>query len=122
MENKDKLSEIFNDDTSGILDVKPLNSPAKNEHERLVESYQEILDFYKQNKREPKPGNCVQETSLYYRLDEIRKNGEKMTDYPRLINTGYYKNPGKKKLKASTTFSRATIWDCLKMTRTGCSI
>lgn len=100
MENKDKLSEIFNDDTLGILDVKPLNSPAKNEHERLVESYQEILDFYKQNKREPKPGNCVQETSLYYRLDGIRKNGEKIDRLSSFDKYGLLQKPREKEIKS----------------------
>lgn len=48
-----------------------------NEDDRLVASFQEVLDFYKQNNREPTLGSSIKEASLYYRLSGIRENETK---------------------------------------------
>jgi hypothetical protein len=99
MDNKKDLSDIFDNDPLGLLDVKALNSPAKNETERLIDTYQEISDFYKKNKREPQLGNCVQETSLYYRLDGIRKNSEKIDRLASHDKYGLLQKPREKEIK-----------------------
>lgn len=78
MSDKKSLKDIFNDDPFGLLNVKPSASPAKNEDERLVSSFQEITDFYKKNDREPQLGNGIQEHQLYSRLKGIREDQSKM--------------------------------------------
>ena len=75
--NLDKLLDIFNDDPLGLLDVKPTNS-GKNEEERLVSSFLEIVDFYEKNNREPEQGNGIQEHQLYSRLKSIRESNIKI--------------------------------------------
>ena len=49
--DRDKiLQDIFDSDPLGLLNVKLTNSPARNEDERLVASFQEINDFYEKNR------------------------------------------------------------------------
>jgi hypothetical protein len=99
MDNKKKLLDIFKDDPLGILDVKPSNSSTKNEKDRLEESFQEILDFFKQNKREPQIGNTVQEASLYFRLKAIRENPDKKVLLSKLDKYGLLSKPVEKEIK-----------------------
>ena len=74
MDKDKKLQELLDNDPLGLLNVKPSNSPARNEDERLLASFQEINDFFEQHKREPKPDNGIQEHQLYSRLVSIRNN------------------------------------------------
>jgi len=77
--DKDKiLKNIFEDDPFGLLNVKPTNSPARNEDERLVASFQEINDFYEKNNREPEQGGGIQEHQLFARLKSLRENSAKI--------------------------------------------
>lgn len=78
MDKDKRLKEIFESDPFGLLNIKPSSSPARNEDERLVASFQEINDFYEKNKREPEPGNSIQEHKLYSRLKSMRENENKM--------------------------------------------
>ena len=75
---KKKLQDIFDDDPFGLLNVRPSSSPSRNADERLVASFQEILDFYTQYSKEPKQGGDIQELQLYSRLKGIRENPEKV--------------------------------------------
>ena len=110
MDNKNKLLEIFKDDASGILDVKPASSPARNENERLAGSYQEVVDFYEQNKREPQPGYSVQETSLYFRLKGIRENADKTSILIPQDRHGLLSRPKEKEIKTiDDIFSSDTV-------------
>ncbi|MDN4493094.1 GIY-YIG nuclease family protein [Ureibacillus aquaedulcis] len=78
MENKPKsLEDIFASDELGLLDVKDAPKPI-TEHERLINSFEEIVEFYKENNRLPFEGNSIKERKLYYRLENIRENGEKV--------------------------------------------
>jgi T5orf172 domain len=99
MDDKKKLFDIFKDDSLGILDVRPLSSPAKDERERLRDSYLDILDFYKENKREPLLGNGVQETSLYFRLKGIRENADKKASLSEYDKHGLLLKPVEKEIK-----------------------
>jgi len=72
-----KLQELLDNDPLGLLNIKPSNSPSRNEDERLVASFQEINEFFEQYKREPKPGNGIQEHQLHSRLKSIRANPAK---------------------------------------------
>ena len=73
-----KLQEIFENDPLGLLNIKPSTSPARNEDERLVASFQEINDFYEKNKRAPEQGGGLQEHQLYSRLKSLRENPTKV--------------------------------------------
>ena len=78
---KDKiLDEIFNNDSLGLLKVLPKSSPARNADERLLASFQEIVDFYeKNNNQEPTPNpNNIAEYQLYSRLKNLRESEEKI--------------------------------------------
>lgn len=77
MSDKKSLQDIFNDDPFGLLNIKPPASPARNEDERLVASFQEINEFYDKNKREPEQGGGIQEHQLYSRLNSLRENPAK---------------------------------------------
>jgi len=72
-----KLQELLDNDPLGLLNIKPSNSPSRNEDERLVASFQEINEFFEQYKREPKPGNGIQEHQLHSHLKSIRANPAK---------------------------------------------
>jgi hypothetical protein len=77
--DKDKiLKNIFEDDPLGLLNIKPTTSPARNEDERLVASFQEINDFYEKNNREPEQGGGIQEHQLFARLKSLRENQAKI--------------------------------------------
>lgn len=77
--DKDKLlRELFENDPLGLLNIKPATNPARNEDERLVASFREIVDFYEKHKRLPAQGGGIQEHQLYARLESMRKNPEKV--------------------------------------------
>ncbi len=78
MDKDKKLQEIFKNDPLGLLNIKPSSSPARNEDERLVASFQEINDFYEMNKRAPEQGGGLQEHQLYSRLKSLRDNPTKV--------------------------------------------
>lgn len=77
MDKDKKLQELLDNDPLGLLNIKPSNSPARNEDERLVASFQEINDFIEANNREPKQDSGIQEHQLYSRLKSIRENPTK---------------------------------------------
>jgi len=69
------LDEIFNNDPLGILNIKPKQSSVKTADDRFADSFREIVDFVRQNNREPEPGmNNITESQLYYRLKNIRED------------------------------------------------
>jgi len=78
MDKDKKLQEIFENDPLGLLNIKPSSSPTRNEDERLDASFQEIIDFYEKNNREPEQGGSIQEHQLFSRLKSIRENPAKM--------------------------------------------
>lgn len=75
--NLDKLLEIFGDDPYGLLEVKPKYNN-RNEEDRLVDSFLEIIEFYQINNREPEEGIDIKEHKLYSRLKSIRENNVKI--------------------------------------------
>jgi len=77
METKKTFQDIFEDDPFGLLNVKAPSSTYRNEDERLVSSFQEIVDFFEKNQRVPLADGGIQEHTLYSRLDGIRKNHQK---------------------------------------------
>jgi hypothetical protein len=77
MDKKSILDDIFSNDPFGLLNVKA-TSPSKTEDQRLVQSFEELNQFYIQNNREPQQVNDINERGLYSRLQGIRNNPEKM--------------------------------------------
>jgi hypothetical protein len=78
MDKNSVLDDIFNNDPFDILNVKPKSSGAKTTDERLLNSFQEIIDFVVRHKREPQPNpSNISEYQLYTRLKGIRENPEK---------------------------------------------
>lgn len=76
---KDKLSEIFESDLLGLLAVdEPKATPVSPQDSRLIDSFQEISDFYETNQRCPKLGDDIGEYRLASRLAAIKKDPKKV--------------------------------------------
>ena len=76
--DKKKLSDIFDDDPFGLLNVKPVN-PIRTADDRLIASFEEINSFFEANNKEPGQSGGIQEHQLYARLKGIRENQEKVS-------------------------------------------
>jgi len=79
MDVEKELKLIFENDTLGLLEVKPVNSPITN-NQRLVSSFEEINNFFYENKREPSEISDIIERKLFSRLNEIRKDPFKIKE------------------------------------------
>lgn len=76
---KDKLSEIFESDLLGLLAVdEPKTAPVSPQGSRLIDSFQEISDFYETNQRCPELGDDIGEYRLASRLAAIKKDPKKV--------------------------------------------
>lgn len=76
---KDKLSEIFESDFLGLLAVdEPKAAPVSPQDSRLIDSFQEISDFYETNQRCPELGDDIGEYRLASRLVAIKKDPKKV--------------------------------------------
>lgn len=76
---KDKLSEIFESDLLGLLAVdEPKATPVLPQDSRLIDSFQEISDFYETNQRCPELGDDIGEYRLATRLAAIKKDPKKV--------------------------------------------
>lgn len=75
-----KFDEIFSDDPLGLLNVPIIEE--KNERsssdQRLIESFEEINQFFEEHGREPKVGADIGEFMLASRLQGIRNNPGKV--------------------------------------------
>lgn len=67
------IEDIFNDDEFGLLDAKIQKSEIKTDEDRLLESFEEINDFFEKNRREPQP-TSMSEYALFSRLKEFKAN------------------------------------------------
>lgn len=77
---KNKFDEVFSDDPLGLLTVKSSEKPIErsSSEDRLIESFEEINQFYEENNREPKLGTDIAEFMLASRLQGIRNNPSKV--------------------------------------------
>lgn len=74
MDKEQALADIFADDDLGILAIRMASAP-RTADERLVSSFQEIVDFYISNDREPEANQSnVTEYQLHARLKSLREN------------------------------------------------
>jgi hypothetical protein len=87
MDNTEKLLSIFADDPHGLLMSKPKASPAQNEDQRLVASFEEINDFVDIHGAEPQRDmGDMHEMQLHSRLKGLRNNpakAEALREYDR---------------------------------------
>ena len=75
-----KFDSIFSDDPLGLLEIQ-LNEDKKERttaDKRLIESFEEINQFYEESGREPKVGSDIGEFMLASRLQGIRNNPGKV--------------------------------------------
>ena len=75
-----KFDSIFSDDPLGLLEIQ-LNEDKKERttaDTRLIESFEEINQFYEESGREPKVGSDIGEFMLASRLQGIRNNPGKV--------------------------------------------
>ena len=76
---KDKLSEIFESDLLGLLAVdEPKATLVSPQDSRLIDSFQEISDFYETNQRCPELGDDIGEYRLASRLAAKKKDPKKV--------------------------------------------
>jgi len=74
MDKEQALADIFADDDLGILAIRMASAP-RTADERLASSFQEIVDFYIANDREPEANQSnVTEYQLHARLKSLREN------------------------------------------------
>ena len=80
MDKESVLSDIFDNDPFGILDVKA--KPAvRSSNDRLVDSFEEINEFIDKHHREPQRSLMdIQESQLFARLKGIREDARKIED------------------------------------------
>lgn len=78
MTKEQLLKNIFENDPFGLLTLKPKTNQ-RNADERLIASFQLIVDFYEENSREPEFSKIdIQECNMYYELKSLRQNTEKV--------------------------------------------
>lgn len=90
MAKKNTLHDIFDDDDLGILNTKPKTSNSKSDNERLIDSFQEIVNFFEKHNRLPDEKNVL-EFKLQSRLkslynDVYKKSILKPYDHHNLLN------------------------------------
>lgn len=104
MDKEKILDEIFNSDPLGILEVKSKNSNTMNTEDRLINSFEDINEFYEKNDREPERNvSNISEYQLYTRLKGIRENTMKIeslksSDKFNLLEVVEVKEEGEKKI------------------------
>jgi hypothetical protein len=76
--DKERLQQMIDEDDLGLLEVKPSQSAAQSEEERLLDKFHRINEFYRANEREPEtsPTN-MQEAQLAMSLSALRKDAGK---------------------------------------------
>lgn len=73
------LDEIFASDTDGVLDTKARATPAQNEDQRLVATFEEINTFIDENGKEPTRNmSDMHEAKLFSRLKGLREQEDKI--------------------------------------------
>jgi len=78
MNLKEELYKELENDPFGLLDVKPKQSTHRDEVKMIKESFQNILDFYEQNEKEPNKNAPRPERTLAMILAGIREDENKI--------------------------------------------
>ncbi len=78
MDINKELENIFDSDELGLLNTKPDNSDICTPDERLIKSFEEIIDFIDNNKKMPDVNTeSILERSLSFRLQGILEDSDK---------------------------------------------
>ena len=72
--NPDELRKLIGEDEFGLLDVKPKACNHCTADERLVNSFEEINDFFDKTGHEPQDSDDILEKKLYFRLNNLRED------------------------------------------------
>lgn len=72
MSTKDELLKVLEDDPFGLLVYKPKVSTHRDEPKIVIENFNQIVDFYEQNLREPSKQNERSERTLAVILQSIK--------------------------------------------------
>lgn len=98
MKNKEnKLKDVFDSDEFNLLNVDSTDkTTVKEEDQRLIDSFQEISDFYETNDRPPSKSGIL-EFKLFSRLESIKKSASKVKtllpfDFYNLLDSGKTKS------------------------------
>ena len=98
MKNKEnKLKEIFDSDEFNLLNIESSDKvEVKEESQRLIDSFQEISNYYEKHERPPSKGSVI-EFKLYSRLESIKKVPSKVKlllpyDFYNLLDSGNTKS------------------------------
>lgn len=76
MDKETILSNIFDSDPLGILEIKAKN-PVITADDRLRATFEEINDFYQKYNKEPEKTSDMEERRLFSRLEGIKNNSDK---------------------------------------------
>ncbi len=77
MELDKELAEILSEDPLDLLRIRAISSPISAD-DRLIDSFKEINKFFEKEGREPKKSREVAERTLFSRLEQLRKDPEKL--------------------------------------------
>jgi hypothetical protein len=84
--NPDELRKLIEEDEFGLLDVKPKACNHCTADERLINSFEEINDFFDKTGHEPQDSDDILEKKLYFRLNNLREDvckKEALAEYDR---------------------------------------
>jgi hypothetical protein len=76
MDFEKELEAIITNDPLGLLHVKPKVASITPD-DRLIQSFQEINQFYTAHQREPEESDDINERKLFSRLGHIKEDYEK---------------------------------------------
>ena len=97
MKKYSSIGDILADDPFDLLKLKPSKSSTVTADERLLNSFEEINKFYKENNREPSPNiENISEQQLYFRLKAIRNDNTKVLALSEIDTHGLLKTEPKK--------------------------
>lgn len=77
-ERQSRFAEILRSDDLGLLDVPGRKQEHNEEDKRLIESFQEITQFFEENNRLPSLEGDIIEYSLACRFDNIKSDVQKV--------------------------------------------
>ena len=88
MKNKEeKLRNIFSKDHLGLLKISSKKGTNKPSDQFLIDSFQEISNFFEQHDKEPSESEDIIEFMLFSRLESIRKSPTKVK---KLLSFDFY--------------------------------
>lgn len=103
MNKEEILNSIFESDSLGILEVKAKN-PVISADDRLIDSFEEINNFYEIHNKKPQKSTDMTERSLFSRLEGIRNNPTKIEALKQYDRFNLLKNVPRVEKRADADF------------------